>query len=96
MAKTQHGRDLTGEEMAQMLEEFSNGLPKRIVEAFVQQVTQRTHPTLQQKMMGLFVAVIEKWSEETDFDQRNEATIKLAKKMVAATGDKYSRYLPTI
>lgn len=98
--KTQHGRDLTGEEMAQMLDEFCNSMDRRELPKFVEQVTLRTHRTLQQKIMGVFVATIEAWAEQAKspghFDARNEATVKLAKKMVDATGDKYDRTLPYI
>jgi hypothetical protein len=97
MAKTQHGRDLTGAEMAVMLDEFANGQPTREVTAFVEQITMRTHRTLQQKIMGLFVACIETWAEDKGgHDGRNEATVKLAKKMIDGTGDKYDRGLPYI
>ncbi len=97
MAKTQHGRDLTGAEMAEMLDEFCNSSGSDKVAAFVEQVTCRTHRTLQQKIMGVFVACIEAWAkDENGHDARNEATVKLCKKMVAATGDKYDRLLPCI
>jgi len=48
---------------------------------------------------GLILAVIEGWAEACDqnqFDARNEATVKLMKKIVVATGDKYDRALPFI
>jgi hypothetical protein len=97
MSKTQHGRELTGEEMAQMLGEFVNrfgGEPE--AKAFVSYLTTREHRTIQQNIMGLFVAAIEAWAAQTSFDGRNEATVKLAKKIIAATGDKYDRALPFI
>jgi hypothetical protein len=102
MAKTDHGRNLTGAEMAMMLDEFCNTLGNNDekLDEFVTQVTRRTHRTLQQKIMGLFVKTIESWSEVAAnpnlYDARNEATIKLAKKIVDATGDKYDRGLPCI
>lgn len=95
--KIQHGRDLTGAELAQMIDEFVNCHDRKGVEEFVEQVTCRTHRTLQQKIMGLFVATIDAWAEDKGgHDLRNEATVKLAKKIIAATGDKYDRYLPLI
>jgi hypothetical protein len=98
--KTQHGRDLTGEEMAQMLDEFANSCYRDQKQAFVEQITQRTHRTLQQSIMGLFVGVLEVWAENAKspgrYDARNEATVKLAAKMIEATGDKYDRGLPLI
>jgi hypothetical protein len=94
--KTQHGRELTGAEMAMMLDEFCNAADSKEVTDFVQQITTRTHRTLQQRIMGLFVKTIEAWAEtkENRYDQRNEATIKLARKMIAGSGDKYDRCLP--
>lgn len=97
MAKTDHGRDLTGAEMAQMLDEFANKSYDKDIAAFVEQITCRTHRTLQQKIMSLFLRTIEAWAEDKGgHDVRNEATVKLAKKIVAATGDRYDRFLPRI
>lgn len=96
--KAQHGRDLAGDEMAQVLDEFVNGANENHIQDFVAQVTKCTHRTLQQSIMRLFVATIEAWASlpESRYDLRNEATIKLCKKIVQATGDKYDRYLPTV
>jgi len=97
MAKTQHGRELTGAEMAQMLDEFLNSYSTSQVTSFVEAVTCRTHRTIQQRIMGAYMACIEAWAADTGgHDQRNEATVKLAKKIVEATGDKYDRFLPFI
>ncbi len=95
MAKTQHGRDLTGAEMAEMLDEFANSVGREQIPAFVEHVTRRTHRTLQQKIMGMFIACIEAWAVAPS-DLRNEATVKLCKKIVESTGDKYDRMLPHI
>jgi hypothetical protein len=94
--KTQSGGELTGQEMCQMLDEFCNGSTSKHHGEFVVQLTQRTHRTLQQKIMGLFISCIEAWATQTSFDARNEATINLCKKIIAATGDKYDRCLPYI
>jgi hypothetical protein len=97
MAKTQHGRELTAVEMAQMLEEWANAAhQKEDKEKFAEQLVHRTHRTLQQGCMGVFVACIEKWAATEHFDGRNEATVRLCQKIVAATGDKYDRMLPYI
>ena len=98
MAKTQNGRELTGAEMAQMLDEFCNAYSReKEIADFVQQVTCRTHRTLQQRIMALFVKTIEAWaSDEGGHDDRNAATVKLAQKIITATGDKYDRSLPFI
>ena len=95
MAKVQHGRDLTGAEMAEMLDEFCNASGQDKYADFVEQLTRGTHRTLQQKIMGLFVKAIEAWSE-APHDLRNEGTVMLCKKIVAATGDKYDRHLPYV
>jgi hypothetical protein len=94
-AKT-HGRELTGAEMAEMLDEFMNSSGNEKIPEFVEQLTCRTHRTLQQRIMGLFVACIEAWAEAPSYDARNEATVSLAKKFVAGSGDKYDRFLPFI
>lgn len=95
--KTQHGSDLTGAEMAQLLDEFCNRYDRTEYEKFVEQLTCRTHRTLQQRIMGLFVAAIEGWAaDKGGHDGRNEATVKLCQKIIAATGDKYDRHLPLI
>lgn len=97
MSKTQHGRDLTGNEMAQMLDEFVNGMDEPEISSFVEQLTKRTHRTLQQRAMLLFVRTIEAWAaDKGGHDPRNEATVKLCQKIVEATGDKYDRFLPLI
>ena len=97
MAKTQNGRDLTGEEMAQMLGEFCNAYDTSKVKDLVRAITHREHRTIQQRIMGVCVALIESFAaDEGGHDGRNEATYKLAKKIVDATGDKYDRHLPLI
>ena len=97
MTKTQHGRDLSGAEMGQMLDEFLNSYDTTRVAEFVEHVTCRVRRTLQQRMMGTFMACIEAWAaDKGGHDARNEATVKLAKKITEATGDKYARFLPFI
>lgn len=94
--KTQHGRDLTGAEMAEMFDEFCNsGRADERTQDFVDQVTKRTHRTLQQKMAGLFMRTFEGWST-AQFDARNEATVKIAKTIVEATKSQFYKSLPYI
>lgn len=96
MSKTQHGRELTGAEMGEMLDEFCNGAGREHIPAFVEHVTSRMHRTLQQKVMGLFLRCIEAWAEDKGgHDGRNDATVKLCKEIVDKT-DKYARMLPYI
>ena len=95
--KTQHGRELTGEEMAQMLDEFVNGAYDKEVKEFVEAVVFRTHRTLQQKIFGLFLSLAEKYStlNSSQYDLRNEQTVKVAKRICEAI-DKYDRHMPLI
>ena len=97
--KTQHGRDLTPDEMAEMLDEFvncHNTTADR--DAFVEKVVYGTHRTLQASIMRYFVALVEKYATLTSgqFDGRNAAVVQLSKKIVEGTGDKYDRVLPYI
>ncbi len=86
---------MSGKEMAEALSNFANGCSKSDMQEFAEHLTTRVHRTIQQKCMGLFVACIERWAESGS-DLRNEATVKLCKKIVTATGDKYDRMLPYI
>jgi hypothetical protein len=86
-----------GAEAARALADFANAMGNRAqVEAFVEELTRRTHRTLQQSVMRTMVACIEAWAAAKDSDLRNEATIKLCKRIVAATGDTYERHLPHV
>ena len=97
MAKIQHGRDLSAKEMGEILDEWVNAhSDKKDREDLADQIVNRTHRTLQHGIMGAFITVIEKWASVSTFDARNEATIKLAKKIIESTGDKYDRMLPYV
>lgn len=45
-------------------------------------ITRRMHRTLQQQMFEFFLQVIEEWSKQTNFDARNEYTIKKCKEIM--------------
>jgi hypothetical protein len=95
--KTQHGRDLSPEEMAQMIDEYVNSHnDKEDREAFVDQVVYRTHRTLQQNVMRYVVALIEKYASlcDAEYDARNAASVRLSKKIVETTYAE--RFLPHI
>lgn len=94
MAKTQHGSELSGEEMGQMFDEFVNSSGKVKMEAFATFVTTRLHRTLQQSVMRMFWMSIEKWAAQTNFDLRNEGTVNLCKKIVKECGD--NAHLPHV
>lgn len=91
------------EEARKAVEELSRfvnvlGEDKERADAFVEYV-RREHRTLQQGMMKLVVAMLEGWDkalDDHDYDLHNEATCRLAKKLLSATGDKYDRFLPCI
>lgn len=95
--KTQHGSKLTGAEMGEMLDEFANGARKEDKEEFIRQLTLVTHRTIQQRVMGLVVGLLEGWASlpHHQTDPRNAATVALATKFISKT-DKYDRALPYI
>jgi hypothetical protein len=53
---------------------------------FVEVVT-NSHRTLQQSAFKLFMSCIKEWAKQERYDARNEATVKLSKRIVAALGD---------
>jgi len=66
-------------------------------EAFAKAIC-NDHRTLQQSAMRAFLACIQQWKEAHDegrYDMRNEATVRLAKKMLEAVDEK-DLYLPMI
>lgn len=98
MAKQDHGRDLTGAEMAQMLDEFCNGVTQEKIDEFVDTLVHRTHRTLQQKIASLMLNAFEKWGDlkEGQYDLRNEATVKVARLVKEAIKDVFYKRLPSI
>ena len=97
---TLHGRDLTGRQIAELLEEFVNAHSRDSeADEFVAYITDNMHRTLQQSFMKVILNLLERWKVASltgRFDLRNEATVKLAQKMLDATGDRYDRPLPLI
>lgn len=77
---------MTGKELAQAVGDFVNGCSRKDMEEFASELTERVHRTLQQKAMGLFMACIKKWATRTSFDLRNEATVKLCRRIDEAVG----------
>ncbi len=51
------------------------------------------HRTLQQNLMKVNLKLIEAWSKST-YDGRNEATVRMCKKIMTAIGE--DKYLPLI
>jgi hypothetical protein len=57
----------------------------------------KMHPTLQQNCMKIFLAIIERWSENFKhgyYDLRSEDTCRIANKMIKAIED--DKYLASI
>lgn len=63
---------------------------------FVEAMTEREHRTLQQSAFGVFMACIEAWSKQENFDLRNEYTIKMCKKIMEAVKDDWFGRCPYI
>lgn len=82
------------EEGARIVRELDNAVNRMddnpFADGFVEQLTCRTHRTLQQNIAGLFLKCFEAWAKLGDegcFDLRNEGTVKLAQKIREAAKD---------
>ena len=84
-----------GAQMAKLLADFANGALCDD-QGFAEEITLRTHRTLQQSLMSLFLKTIKAWSEMETWDKRNEATIQLAKKMAEIFPNEVKYGLPFI
>lgn len=88
----------TGEEVGKGLALLCNSYSREMTtKAFVKEITERTHRTLQQQIMKMFLEVIFAWAKQADsgdYDGRNEATVKMAQRIREALGDDV--YLPFI
>ncbi len=79
-------KQLTAQEIAKALADSVNNFSfnnDKFADAILQE-----HRTIQQNIMRGFMTLVEKWAalEETGrFDGRNEATVKMASKIVEAT-----------
>jgi hypothetical protein len=84
----------TGKEMAREFSDWVNGADHDDYKEFAEELVTRTHRTLQQNSMKVFVACIRKWAglEANWYDLRNEATVKLSKRIVELD----NLYLPLI
>lgn len=96
--RTYDGRDLTGAQMAQMLDEFVNGCDEKHMLDFCDQLVNRTHRTLQQKIATLMMRSFTAWANlaHDRYDLRNEATVKLARTIVNSTKEVFYKSLPLI
>ena len=82
-----------GKDVALILTSFSNSFTPD-TEGFVEEITNRTHRTLQQNTFRIFKETLKEWAKRADderlYDHRNEATVKQSKIMVDATKDEYT------
>jgi hypothetical protein len=68
-----------GVSLAKQISDYANCMSRNPA-GFVDAVT-REHRTIQQSIMRLFTECIYRWSE-TDYDMRNEETVRLCKRIV--------------
>ncbi len=61
----------------------------------VAKIMARDHPTLQQNKMRLFVAYVEQMAQIRYTDDRNDAAVAFAKKVMTTTTDR-DRYFPHV
>jgi hypothetical protein len=78
----------TPKELAEKVTDFVNGGDRRDVAEFVKEMSYQ-HRTLQQMFTGICLAWLNHLSklEEHQYDLRNEASVKTAKKIKAAVPD---------
>lgn len=83
-----------GEEFARTFSNFVNDMrrgPKKVA----LEKMMREHRTLQQNMMRFFLMFVEMMAEQQMFDMRNEASVKLAKSILANVPEQ-DRQLPYV
>lgn len=81
---------MTGTEAAKIMEDFVNG--NRDKKEFVEYIVNNTHRTLNQSLIGLFIAVL-KYEAGASYDGRNEASVKLCKQLLPIIEDAYLPYI---
>ncbi len=82
------------EEAVAKLSKFVNNMchnPMLFVDAIMIE-----HRTLQQSIFNVFMQCIKAWAETKNFDARNEYTVTLCKKIMAAVKDDYFGRTPLI
>ena len=75
----------------------NNFSPDDTAKLIADELCHRTHRTLQQNTMRVFVAILNQWAQdfrEGNYDARNEATVKLAASIVKQFKDDF--YFPMI
>ena len=82
--RTSNSGELTEIVVSDMLNGFGNEKVNDFVASLM-----KDHRTLQQCFMRLIVKIIEAWADAEYFDDRNKATIELAKKLNVVIKDSY-------
>ena len=70
-----------GKKMAEALESFINGANEYEIDDFANGFI-KMHNTLEQKAVGMLIKTLQKVSESTQVDARNEACVKASKLMI--------------
>jgi len=70
-----------GKEMANQISCFVNSFNTDKINACAEQMT-KEHRTLQQNMMRMFIKFVELEAKQDDYDLRNQASIRLSRKIV--------------
>jgi hypothetical protein len=81
---------MTGTEAAKVMEDFVNG--NRDKKEFVEYIVNNTHRTLNQSLIGLFIAVL-KYEAGASYDGRNEASVKFCKSIEKQLDEVYLPYI---
>ena len=77
--------ELQGKKLAQQLADFVNAESSDAVQGFLDELTHKTHRTLQQGVFRLFCRLVLRWSQaktEQRYDLRNEFTVESSQKFV--------------
>lgn len=83
-----------------ILEDFVNVYGHR-KEAFVDQIVNKCHRSLQQLVFGLFIELVKKWAEMYKagvYDGRNEATCRTCNDIIETMNEHHKewKYLPFV
>lgn len=86
------------DELGRKLSDFVNTFNDAEVAEALGRAVRNQHRTLQQNTMRFVISLLQGWArdlEENRYDARNEATVRLAKKLLEGH-DRYDLLLPTI
>ena len=77
-----------GREMAEQLAQFTNSFDNGCQQAFAEGML-RQHRTLQQNVVRMFMSYMDMLAEQDDYDLRNQASIRLAKRIKRLMDDEH-------